>query len=117
MLTALVIAVYNENVQTKSIVPDWNLEQFDSDRTKFKDQQRGIQLFLKSNRIVAADNKITAVLAQLRGSMAGIYAQKKIDKLKDTKDTQDWEEFVKEIKIVFSDKNKAADVEWKIETF
>ena len=31
--------------------------------------------------------------------------------------TQSWEEFVKEIKTVFSDKSKAADVKWKIETF
>jgi len=49
------------------------------------------------------------VLAQLRGGIAGIYAQKKINKLKDTNDTQSWEEFVKEIKTVFSDKSKAAD--------
>ena len=51
------------------------------------------------------------MLVQLRGGVAGIYAQKKIDELEDTKDTQSWEEFVKEIKIAFSDKNKAADAE------
>jgi len=49
--------------------------------------------------------------------VAGIYTQKKINKLEDTEDIQDWEKFVKEIKIVFSNKNKAADAEWKIETF
>jgi len=43
--------------------------------------------------------------------MAGIYAQKKIDELEDTKDTQDWEEFVREIKIAFSDKSEVADAE------
>ena len=32
-------------------------------------------------------------------------------------ETQDWEDFVKEIKTTFSDKSKAADAEWKIETF
>jgi len=37
--------------------------------------------------------------------------------LEETEDTQDWEEFVKEIKMVFSDKSKAADAEWKIKTF
>ena len=60
---------------------------------------------------------MTAVLAQLKGDVAGIYTQKKINELKDTNDTQSWEEFVEEIKTVFSDKSKAADAEWKIETF
>ena len=63
------------------------------------------------------NNKITIVLAWLRGGIAGIYVQKKIDKLEDIEDTQDWEEFVKEIKTAFSDKSKAADAEWKIKTF
>jgi len=31
--------------------------------------------------------------------------------------TQDWDDFVKEIKTTFSEKTKAADAEWKIETF
>jgi len=57
------------------------------------------------------------VLAQLKEGMAGIYAQKKIDKLEDIENTQDWKEFVREIKIVFSDKSKVADAEWKIKTF
>jgi len=43
--------------------------------------------------------------------------QKKIDKLEDKEDIQDWEEFVKEIKTAFSNKNKIADAEWKIKTF
>ena len=30
---------------------------------------------------------------------------------------QDWKEFVKEIKITFSDKMKAVDAEWRIESF
>ena len=72
---------------------------------------------LKDNRVVAANKRMTAVLAQLRGDVAGIYTQKKINELKDTNDTQSWEEFVEEIKTVFSDKSKAADAEWKIETF
>jgi len=93
--------------------PGW----FDGDRTKFEDWWRGIHLFLKSNRVVAADERITAVLARLRGSIAGIYAQKKIDELENTKDTQSWEEFVEEIKTAFSNKSKAADAKWKIETF
>jgi len=63
MSTAPAPAGYNENVLTttlKSIVldPGW----FDGNKTKFEDWWRGIQLFLKSNKVVAADNKITAVL-------------------------------------------------------
>ena len=46
----------------------------------------------------------------------GIYAQKKLDKLDGDNNTHDWDDFVKEIKMTFSDKFKAADAEWKIET-
>jgi len=46
-----------------------------------------------------------------------IYAQKKLDELDEELGTQDWEDFIKEIKTTFSDKSKAADAEWKIETF
>ena len=52
-----------------------------------------------------------------QGGVAGIYAQKKLDELDEDNDTQDWDEFVKEIKTTFSDKSKAADAEWKIKTF
>ena len=99
----------------KSMVPDpgW----FDGDRTKFEDWWRGIRLFLKSNRVMETDDRITAILARLRGGVAGIYAQKKLDELDEELGTQDWEDFVKEIKTTFSDKSKAADAEWKIETF
>ena len=71
----------------RSMVPDprW----FDSDRTKFEDWWRGIRLFLKSNRVNRTDNKIIAILACLREGVAGIYAQKKLDKLDEDSDTQD----------------------------
>ena len=107
--------VYNESVLTKTMVPDpgW----FDGDRTKFEDWWRGIHLFLKSNIVVVANKRITAVLARLRGGVAEIYTQKKINELEDTDNTQSWEEFVEEIKTAFSDKSKVADAEWKIETF
>ena len=61
MSIALVPAMYNKNTMMKNMVldPGW----FDGDRTKFKDWWRGIKLFLKSNKVVAADNKITTVLA------------------------------------------------------
>ena len=56
----------------KSMVPDpgW----FDGDRTKFEDWWRGIRLFLKSNRVNGMDDRITAILARLRGGVVGIYA-------------------------------------------
>jgi len=103
---AIAAAAVSENVQAglpKSMVPD--LGWFDGDWSKFEDWWRGIRLFLKINRVNEMDDKITAILARLRGGVAGIYAQKKLD------------EFVKEFKTTFSDKSKAADAEWKIETF
>ena len=63
----------------KNMVPD--PEWFDGDRSKFEDWWRGIRLFLKSNRINRMDDRITAILARLRGGIAGIYAQKKLDEL------------------------------------
>jgi len=47
----------------------------------------------------------------------GIYVQKKLDELDKELETQDWDDFIKEIKMTFSDKSKAADTEWKIKTF
>jgi len=99
----------------KSIVPD--LEWFDSDQTKFEDWWRNIRLFLKSNRITEIDDRITAILACLRGGVTSIYIQRKLNELDEELKTQDWEDFVKEIKMTFSNKMKAADAEWKIETF
>jgi len=57
------------------------------------------------------DDRITAILARLRGGVAGIYTQKKLDELDEDNDTQDWDEFVKELKTMFSDKSKAVDAE------
>jgi len=47
----------------------------------------------------------------------GIYAQKKLDELDKELGTQDWDDFVKELKTTFSNKSKATDAKWKIETF
>ena len=68
-------------------------------------------MFLKSNRVIETDDRITAILARIRGGVAGIYAQKKLDELDEELGTQDWEDFVKEIKTTFSNKSKAADAE------
>ncbi len=40
-----------------------------------------MRLFLKSNRVMKTDNRITVILAHLRGDVAGIYAQKKLNEL------------------------------------
>ena len=92
----------------KSMVPDprW----FDDDWTKFEDQWRGIQLFLKSNRVTGIDNRITTILACLRRSVAGIYAQKKLNELNKEIDTPNWKEFIRELKTIFSNKSKVADI-------
>ena len=77
------VAVANsKNVQTgmpKNMVldPGW----FDGDQTKFEDWWRGIRLFLKSNRVIETDNRITVILACLRRDVVGIYAQQKLDEL------------------------------------
>jgi len=57
------------------------------------------------------------ILACLRRGVAGIYVQKKLNELDEDNDIQDWDNFVKELKTMFSDKSKAVDAEWKIETF
>jgi len=77
----------------------------------------GNTIILKSNRVLETNDRITAILAHLRGGVAGIYAQKKLDELDKELGTQDWDDFVKELKTTFSDKSKVADAEWKIETF
>jgi len=55
------------------------------------------------------NNRITAILAHFRRDVVDIYAQRKLDKLEEELETQDWEEFVKEIKTTFNNKTKAAD--------
>ena len=112
------VGISQENGQAglpKNMVPDpgW----FDGDQMKFEDWWRGIRLFLKSNRVMETNDRITVILAHLRRGVAGIYAQKKLNKLDKELGTQDWGDFVKEIKTTFNNKTKAADAKWKIKTF
>ena len=51
------------------------------------------------------------ILACLRGGVAEIYAQKKLNELDENNDIQDYDDFVKEIKTMFSNKSKAAEAE------
>ena len=63
------------------------------------------------------DNRIAVILACLREGVVDIYTQKKLDKLDKELETQNWKEFIKEIKTTFSNKTKVADTEWKIKFF
>ena len=111
-------AAISENVQVgmpKNMVPD--LGWFDGNQTRFEDWQREMQLFLKNNKVMETDDRIIAILAHLKGGVVGIYAQKKLDELDEELGTQDWNDFVKEIKTMFSDKMKVADTKWRIESF
>ena len=72
----------SKNVQVgmpKNMVqdPEW----FDRDQTKFEDQWREIKLFLKNNRVMETNDRITVILAHLRGDVVGIYAQRKLNEL------------------------------------
>ena len=114
---AIAVAI-SENTQAgmpKNMVldPRW----FDSDQIKFKDWWRGMRLFLKSNRVIETNDRITEILAHLRGGVVDIYTQKKLDELDKETGIQNWEDFVWEIKTTFSNKTKTADAKWKIETF
>jgi len=40
------------------------------------------------------NDRITAILAHLRGGVADIYVQRKLDELDEETGTQDWEDFV-----------------------
>ena len=55
------------------------------------------------------NNRITTILACLRGGVAGIYTQRKLNELDKELGTQDWEDFIKKIKTTFSDKMKAVN--------
>jgi len=76
-----------------------------------------MRLFLKSNKVIETNNRITAILTCFRGGITGIYAQKKLNELDKELEIQNWKEFVKEIMTTFSNKTKAADAEWKIKIF
>jgi len=43
------------------------------------------------------DDRMITILAQLRENIVDIYTQKKLDQLEEETDTQDWNEFVREL--------------------
>ena len=46
-----------------------------------------MQLFLKSNRVIETNDRITVILAHIRGGIVDIYTQRKLDKLDDKLET------------------------------
>ena len=44
-------------------------------------------LFLKSNRVIETNDRITVILAHLRGGIVGIYTQRKLDELDEELET------------------------------
>ena len=63
------------------------------------------------------NNRIIAILVYLREGIVGMHAQRKLDKLDEKLEIQNWNKFIKKLKIIFSNKTKVADAEWKIESF
>ena len=76
---------------------------------KFEDWWKEIRLFLKSNKVMETNDRIIAILVHLFWGVAGIYTQRKLNKLDKELGTQNWDKFVKEIKMTFSDKTKIVD--------
>jgi hypothetical protein len=99
---------------SKSLVPEPGY--FDGNRKKFDDWWRSMVLYLRSNKIDEADQKITAVISRLRGGTAGIYAQGKLEELEENDDTSSWTEFEDEMKKMFGDLMQTHDAEHQIET-
>ena len=84
------VPIQESNIQagiSKSMVP--NTGWFNRNRTKFEDWWREMRLFLKSNKVMETSDRITAILAYLRGGIVGIYAQKKLNELDKEIEIQD----------------------------
>jgi len=104
-----------EVVNHKSIIlePVW----FNGDRKTFKDWWRAIKLYLRVDKVTDTDEKIIVVLGRFREGTAGAFAQQKLDKIDRGDSTPSWDAFEAELQLVYSDKTKEANAEWRIETF
>ena len=76
-----------------------------------------MKLYLRANKVTDANEKIITVLGKFWGGTAGAFAQQKLDKLDEGDDTPSWDAFEAELQLVYSNKIKEADTEWRIETF
>jgi len=76
-----------------------------------------MKLYLRANKVTDADKKIIAVLGRFRKGTAGAFSQQKLDKIDGGDDTPSWDAFEAELQLVYSNKTKEANTEWRIETF
>jgi len=74
-----------ETRRHKSMVPE--PEWFDGNRKGFEDWWRAIKLYLRANRIIGAEDKVTAVLSRFHGGTAGVFAQQKLNEIDEQDDT------------------------------
>ncbi len=97
----------------KSFVPEpqW----FNGDRSKFDDWWRAMKLYLRFNKITAAEDKAIAVLSRLRDGTAGPFAAMKLKQIEENEDTIDWDMFAQEFERTFSDDALKVKAEWQIE--
>ena len=51
--------------------PEW----FDRNKKGFEDWWKAMRLYLKTNRITGAEDKVTTVLSRFRGGTTGAFAQ------------------------------------------
>ena len=99
----------------KSMVPEPGF--FDGDRTKFDDWWRQMKLFMRFNKIVAAEDKMLAVIARFKGGTAGQFAETELIKIERAEDTRDWNKFADRVEESFSNDTQSSEAEWKIEEF
>jgi len=76
-----------------------------------------MKLYFRANKVIDADEKIITVLDRFQGGTTEAFAQQKLDKIDGGDDTPSWDAFEAELQLVYSNKMKEADAEWRIETF
>lgn len=99
----------------KSLVPDPGF--FDGTRTKFDDWWRNMKLFLRFNKVTAADDKAIAIISRMRGGTAGAFGDMKFREIEDSDDAVNWDEFVQELEKTFSNDALHERAQWQIEKF
>jgi len=108
-------AITTATPNIKTLVPDPGF--FDGTRTKFDDWWRNMKLFLRFNKVTAADDKAIAVISRMRGGTAGAFGDMKFREIEDDDDAVDWDEFVEELEKTFADDALQERAQWQIEKF
>src|SRR5258708_6787287 len=109
----------NENASNggsiKSFVKDPG--DFDGERKGFEGWWRKMMLYLIHNRVDDPEQRVTATLSRMGGTLGEFFAMKWTDKMRDSDDTIVWDQFKKDINTLFTDGNMRERMEWKIEEF